>query len=60
MCKRFTYELKLESLEKKERIVELLSAMEHSCYATNTLRYPVEVVPRLFLNGGEISLNLNV
>ena len=58
-CKRFTYELSLKSSEKEERIVELLAFMERSCYATNSLRQPVEVVPRLVLNGSEVAVNLN-
>ena len=58
-CKRFTYQLDLQSPEKEERIVELLSFMERSCYATNTLRQPVEVVPRLLLNGDEVAVNLD-
>jgi hypothetical protein len=58
-CKRFTYQLDLQSPEKEERIVELLSFMERSCYATNTLRQPVEVVPRLLLNGHEVAVNLD-
>ena len=57
-CKRFTYELQLESPETEERIVELLKFMERSCYATNTLRQPVEVVPRLLLNGREGAVHL--
>lgn len=28
--------------------------MERSCYATNTLRQPVEVVPQLILNGDKV------
>ncbi|HXV83623.1 MAG TPA: hypothetical protein VEG60_27520 [Candidatus Binatia bacterium] len=58
-CKRFTYELDIQSPDNEERIVELLAFMERSCYATNTLRQPVEVVPRLFLNGREVALNLS-
>ena len=58
-CKRFTYQLDLQSPEKEERVVELLSFMERSCYATNTLRQPVEVVPRLLLNGDEVAVNLD-
>ena len=54
-CKRFTYELHLQSPEKEERIVELLAFMERSCYATNTLRQPVQVVSRLVLNGREVA-----
>jgi hypothetical protein len=42
------------SPEKEERIVELLKFRERSCYATNTLRQPVEVIPRLLLNGREV------
>ncbi|MCH7570351.1 MAG: OsmC family protein [Deltaproteobacteria bacterium] len=57
-CKLFVYELTLQSPEKEERIVELLAAVERSCYATNTLRNPVEVVPQLRLNGKEVPLNL--
>jgi hypothetical protein len=57
-CRRFTYQLELQSPEKKERVVELLAFMERSCYATNTLRRPVEVVPRLLLNGREVAVNL--
>jgi len=56
-CRRFTYELDLRSPEREERIVELLAFMERSCYATNTLRRPVEVVPRLVLNGREVVVN---
>jgi hypothetical protein len=58
-CRRFTYQLNLQSPEKEERIVELLVFMERSCYATNTLRQPVEVVPRLLLNGREVAVNLD-
>ncbi|MFQ5540544.1 MAG: OsmC family protein [Candidatus Binatia bacterium] len=57
-CKRLVYELSLQSPEKEERIVDLLDAIERSCYATNTLRNPVEVVPQVRLNGKEVSLNL--
>lgn len=57
-CRRFSYQLDLQSPEKEERVVELLSVMERSCYATNTLRQPVEVVPRLLLNGREVAVNL--
>jgi hypothetical protein len=57
-CRRFTYRLDLHSPEKEERVVELLAVMERSCYATNTLRQPVEVVPHLLLNGREVELNL--
>lgn len=58
-CKRFTYELQLQSPETEERILELWKFMERSCYATNTLRQPVEVVPRLLLNGREVAVNLD-
>jgi hypothetical protein len=51
---RFTYELSLQSPEPEERVLELLAFMERSCYATNTLRQPVEVVPRLKLNGRDV------
>jgi hypothetical protein len=47
------------SPEKEERIVELLKFMERSCYATNTLRQPVEVIPRLLLNGREVAVNFD-
>ena len=57
-CRRFTYELDLQSPEKEERVIELLAFMERSCYATNTLRQPVEVVPRLLLNGEAVALNI--
>jgi len=58
VCKRFTYELALQSTEKAERVVELLTFIERSCYATNTLRQPVEVVPRLLLNGREVAFSI--
>lgn len=57
-CRRFTYDLELQSPETEERVVELVKFMERSCYATNTLRQPVEVVPRLLLNGREVPVNL--
>jgi len=57
-CKRLVYELSIQSPEKEERIVELLAAVERSCYATNSLRNPVEVVPGIKLNGKEVPLNL--
>ena len=57
-CKRLVYELVLQSPEEEGRIVELLAAVERSCYATNTLRNPVDVVPRVRLNGKEVLLNL--
>jgi hypothetical protein len=55
-CRRFTYELDLQSPEQEERVVELLKFMERSCYATNTLRQPVEIVPLLILNGRKVSV----
>ena len=58
-CKRFTYQLEVQSPEKEERVLELLAFMERSCYATNTLRQPVEVVPRLVLNGREVAVNVD-
>jgi len=58
-CRRFTYELELQSPETEERVVELLKFMERSCYAPSTLRQPVEVVPHLLLNGREVSINLD-
>ncbi len=58
-CKRFTYQLEVQSPETEARVVELLAFMERSCYATNSLRQPVEVVPRLLLNGREIAVNLD-
>lgn len=57
-CRRFTYELDVQSPETEERVIELLAFMERSCYATNTLRQPVEVVPRLLLNGRAVALNV--
>ncbi len=40
------------------RVVELLKFMERSCYATNTLRQPVEVVPLLILNGCRVPVTV--
>lgn len=57
-CRRFTYQLDLDSQEKPQRILELLTFMERSCYATNTLRQPVEVVPRLRLNGRDVEVDI--
>ena len=57
-CRRFTYELDLQSPEQDERVVELVKFMERSCYATNTLRQPVEVVPRLILNGRSVAVTI--
>lgn len=57
-CKRFTYELRLKSPESEARVLELLTAMERSCYATNTLRHPAQVIPRLVLNGREVAVAL--
>ena len=57
-CKRFTYELVVQSPEPEARILELLRMMERSCYATNTLRQPAEVIPRLVLNGKLIEVAL--
>jgi hypothetical protein len=57
-CKRFTYQLDVQSPEKEERVVELLKFMERSCYATNTLRQPVEVEPHLRLNGHDVEFDL--
>jgi uncharacterized OsmC-like protein len=57
-CKRFTYQLDLQSPDDEQRVVELLQFMERSCYATNTLRQPVEVVPRLVLNGRDVVVEL--
>jgi hypothetical protein len=58
-CRRFSYQLDLESPEEETRVVELLAFMERSCYATNTLRQPVEVVPRLILNGRSVVVHFD-
>jgi hypothetical protein len=55
-CKGFEYRLELQSPDPEARVVELLQFMERSCYATNTLRNPVDVVPRLVLNGREVAV----
>ena len=57
-CRRFTYELDVQSPEQEERVIELLKFMERSCYATNTLRHPVEVVPLLILNGRNVPVTI--
>ena len=57
-CKRFTYELNLRSPDPEARVVELLQAMERSCYATNTLRQPAEVIPKLILNGRKVRVKI--
>jgi len=53
-CTRLVYRLDLRSPDSRERIVEFTEALERSCYATNTLRRPVEVVPELTLNGVDV------
>lgn len=58
--KRFSYELDLKSPASEDKLVELLTLVERSCYATNTLRQPAEVVPRLKVNGRELPLNLKI
>lgn len=57
-CKRFTYELQIDSPDSEARVLELLQAMERSCYATNSLRQPAEVIPKLLLNGKEVPVVL--
>jgi hypothetical protein len=58
MCRQPAGVSPISSTSKEERVIELLAFMESSCYATNTLRQPVEVVPRLLLNGRNVALNL--
>ena len=55
-CTRLVYRLDLQSPDSRERIVEFTEALERSCYTTNTLRRPVEVVPALTLNGVDVPL----
>ena len=55
-CTRLVYELDVQSPEEPERMAEFMAALERSCYTTNTLRTPVEVVPKLRLNGAEVTL----
>lgn len=55
-CTRLVYELDVQSPESPERIAEFMAALERSCYTTNTLKAPVEVVPRLKLNGREVPI----
>jgi len=59
-CRRFTYQLDVQSPEREERVVELLQFMERSCYATNTLRQPVQVVPGLVLNGRPVQFSAQI
>lgn len=55
-CTRLVYELDVQSPEGPERMAEFMAALERSCYTTNTLRTPVEVVPKLRLNGIEVNI----
>ena len=58
--KRFSYELDLTSPAPKERVVELITMVERCCYATNTLRQPAEVIPKLTLNGHTVPVDLKI
>ncbi len=58
--KRFSYELDIKSPAREDQLLELLTLVERSCYATNTLRQPAEVVPKLKVNGRELPLDLNI
>ena len=58
--KRFTYELDLTSPATKDRVLELMDMVEPCCYATNTLRQPAEVIPKLKLNGRTVPVDLKV
>jgi len=53
-CTRLVYELDVQSPEEPGRMAQFMAALERSCYTTNTLRTPVEVVPKLKLNGIEV------
>lgn len=53
-CTRVVYELDIQSPNDKEKILEFMDALERSCYTTNTLKNPVNVVAKLKLNGVEI------
>ena len=55
-CTRLTYELDIQSPNGREEIVEFMNALERSCYTTNTLKNPVEVIARLRLNGAEVRI----
>lgn len=55
-CTRLVYELDVQSPESPERMADFMAALERSCYTTNTLKSPVEVVPRLKLNGKEVPI----
>ena len=55
-CTRLTYELDLQSPDSPARMAAFMAALERSCYTTNTLKNPVEVVAKLRVNGTEIPL----
>ncbi|MFQ5683157.1 MAG: hypothetical protein ACE5HC_07780 [Candidatus Binatia bacterium] len=58
--KRFSYELDLKSPATEEQVLELIVMVERCCYATNTLRQPAEVVPKLKLNGREVPVDSKI
>jgi organic hydroperoxide reductase OsmC/OhrA len=55
-CTRLTYELDVQSPDSRARMADFMAALERSCYTTNTLKNPVEVVAKLRVNGTEIPL----
>lgn len=55
-CTRLVYELDVRSPESPARMAEFMAALERSCYTTNTLKTPVEVVAKLKLNGDEVAI----
>jgi hypothetical protein len=55
---QLTYTVDVDSPASAERIRALLEVAERECHATNTLRVPVPVIPRIRLNGQDLDFTL--
>ena len=51
---RVSYNLSIESDSPAEAVQKLAAHAERGCHVAQTLRNPVEVIPRIVLNGVEL------
>jgi len=54
----FKYWLNIHSSETPSRALQLIDHVERHCRTTNTLRYPVRLIPHVIVNEREIEFSL--
>jgi uncharacterized OsmC-like protein len=54
--KEIAYDVKIQTSENVDKIIDLVEKVEHVCPAHNALRKPVKLVRRIIVNGEKVEL----